>query len=407
MTFVFTFLEGLATFLSPCFLPLLPLYLAYLGGGASGSLRKRMCNSLAFVAGFTVVFVLLGALSASLGYLLRRHQGLLSLLAGLVVMAFGLQYLGLLPGAPFKGGLGQKAMTRLHPGKSFLFGLAFSIAWTPCLGTFLGAALMLAGQRGRVVEGVGLLFAYSLGLGLPFLFMAFLLDRLEAQIAWVKAHFGLLQKICGLALVLLGLLMASGRLNGLGGGQAEKEEVRSSPGFSFSEAGANTEAISSTSSEGDEEAPARQASEAPKEPDNPFVDFSMEGQMGEDHLLSEYGDKPIVLNFWASWCPPCRAEMPIFEQAYLQYRDRIHFIMLNMMDGVRETRESARRFLQEADYPFPLYYDSKAAGVEAYRVAAFPTTIFMKKGQVIARIQGMVDEDQFQALVHQLLEEKE
>ncbi|WP_304263813.1 cytochrome c biogenesis CcdA family protein [Kallipyga massiliensis] len=215
MPYLLSFLEGLITFISPCLLPMLPIYLAYFGGGGGRTRSGMVKNVLVFILGFTLVFMAMGALAGSLGFLLRKHRVLINLLTGGVVVFFGLQYLGFFQLSLFRGMGAGKERAELTPWKSFLFGLTFSLAWTPCLGSFLGAALMLAGQQAHMVEGLAMLLAYSMGLAIPFFLSALLIDQLESTFDGIKAHYGTIQKVSGMALVIMGLLMATGLLQRL------------------------------------------------------------------------------------------------------------------------------------------------------------------------------------------------
>lgn len=212
MPYLLSFLEGLITFISPCLLPMLPIYLAYFGGGGGNSRSGMVKNILTFILGFSLVFMAMGALAGSLGFLLRKHRVLINLLTGAVVVFFGLQYLGIFRISIFRGLGTGKAREGFTPWKSFVFGLTFSLAWTPCLGSFLGAALMLAGQQAHMVEGLAMLLAYSMGLAIPFFLSALLIDHLESTFDGIKAHYGTIQKISGIALVVMGFLMATGLL---------------------------------------------------------------------------------------------------------------------------------------------------------------------------------------------------
>lgn len=136
-------------------------------------------------------------------------------------------------------------------------------------------------------------------------------------------------------------------------------------------------------------------------------DFVMEGALGNEVSLKDFKDKPIVLNFWASWCPPCREEMPLFDATYRKYKDRINFIFLNVTDGLQETKESAQDFLEKKDFSFPVYYDTGLEGVSAFQVAAYPTTVFIKDGKLVQTIRGMVMEDDLAEGLAKLVEEGE
>lgn len=212
MQYVISFLEGIITFLSPCLLPMLPIYITYFAGGGTRTTKITLKNSFGFVLGFTLVFVAMGALAGTLGSFLVRYQALVNLLCGAVVVFFGLNYMGLLKLNLFRGMTGGVKPGQMHFGSAFLFGVIFSVGWTPCVGAFLGSALMLASQRGHVLEGMGMLLFYSLGLGIPFLISAVLIDKLKTAFNWIKSHYDTINKICGALLVLVGVLMATGVL---------------------------------------------------------------------------------------------------------------------------------------------------------------------------------------------------
>ena len=212
MQYVISFLEGIITFLSPCLLPMLPIYITYFAGGGERTTKTTLKNSFGFVLGFTLVFVALGALAGTLGSFLIRYQTWVNLVCGALVVLFGLNYMGVLKLNLFRGTRGGVKTGDMHFGSAFLFGVIFSVGWTPCVGAFLGSALMLASQRGHILEGMGMLLCYSLGLGVPFLMSAVLIDKLKTAFNWIKAHYDLVNKVCGALLVLIGVLMATGVL---------------------------------------------------------------------------------------------------------------------------------------------------------------------------------------------------
>jgi len=215
MSYLIVFLEGIITFLSPCLLPMLPLYLSYFAGGGVRSTRRTLAGAGGFVVGFTLVFVLLGALAGTVGSLLTRYRTAVDLVSGLIVVLFGLQYLGVLRLRLFRGSGRTVNTADMHFGTAVLFGMAFSVGWTPCVGAFLGSALMLASQQGHILEGMWMLLAYALGLGIPFLLSAVLVDRLKTTFDFIKRHYAIINTVSGSLLVLLGLLMATGLLGRL------------------------------------------------------------------------------------------------------------------------------------------------------------------------------------------------
>ena len=215
MQYVIAFLEGIITFISPCLLPMLPIYLSYFAGGGERSLGRTLRGASGFVTGFTLVFVALGALAGTAGSFLRDHQTAVNLVSGGVVILFGLNFLGVIRLGLFRGSRRAAPASCVGFFPALLLGIVFSVGWTPCVGAFLGSALMLASQQGHMAEGVLMLLAYSMGLGIPFLLSAVLIDSLKSTFDWIKRHYGVINRICGGLLVLLGVLMATGSLGRL------------------------------------------------------------------------------------------------------------------------------------------------------------------------------------------------
>ena len=211
MQYIISFFEGILTFISPCLLPMLPVYISYFAGGQQNS-KKTLWNALGFILGFTVVFTAMGALAGTLGSFLSKYQIVVNIVSGLIVIFFGLNFMGIIKLNLFKGS------ARMQTGNlgfvsSLVFGMIFSVGWTPCVGAFLGSALMLASQQGHVLEGTLMLLSYSLGLGIPFLLSAVLIDQLKGAFNFIKRHYTVVNYICGGLLILIGILMATGVLN--------------------------------------------------------------------------------------------------------------------------------------------------------------------------------------------------
>ncbi len=205
------FAEGFLAFLSPCILPMIPIYLLYLGGIEANKKKTRMrlvINTLGFIAGFSVVFVALGATASALGSLIVENRVLLQRMGGIVVLVFGLNYLGILNIGLLNRSKTFGANTKdLKFWSSLLFGAAFSLGWTPCLGAFLGTALIFASNMETLYQGMALLLTFSLGLGIPFLLTALLWNRLQNTFGFVKRNLRVIQTISGVILVVVGLLM--------------------------------------------------------------------------------------------------------------------------------------------------------------------------------------------------------
>ena len=224
VSFSAAILAGLISFLSPCVLPLVPPYLCFMagttleelqGGDAAKSRRGAFLASLLFVAGFSTVFVALGATASAFGTLLRTYGEALSIAAGLAIVVMGLHFLGL-----FRLNiLYRQARVEVNrpPGlwSAYAMGLAFAFGWTPCIGPILAAILAVAGSQATVGSGAALLFAYSAGLGIPFVLAAVAMGAFTAFLRGFKRHFDLLEKLAGAALVLTGIAFLSGGMQSL------------------------------------------------------------------------------------------------------------------------------------------------------------------------------------------------
>lgn len=219
MGYILLFLEGIITFISPCLLPLLPVYISFFAGTDTCSKKKSrtLINATGFVLGFTVIFVTLGAFAGIIGQFLLTYGTILNIITGLIVVLFGLKYLGILPKMNASHGKMHTQLQRIGtPGKPlsfptvFVFGAVLSISWIPCTGVFLGAALLRASQQGAMAEGMFMLFVFSMGLGLPFIACALLIDKLKGAFDFIKRHYRVVNIMSGCLLVLVGVLMMTG-----------------------------------------------------------------------------------------------------------------------------------------------------------------------------------------------------
>ena len=215
MQYLISFLEGIITFISPCLLPMLPIYISYFAGGGERTTAKTLKGAVGFVTGFTIVFVMLGALAGTVGSFLREYQTTVNIISGLIVIIFGLNFLGVFKLNIFKGNQRSVKTDNMGFFSAMLFGIIFSVGWTPCVGAFLGSALMLASQQGHIAEGMLMLLSYSLGLGIPFILSAVLIDYLKSAFNWIKKNYKIINLISGSLLVIIGIMMATRTLGQL------------------------------------------------------------------------------------------------------------------------------------------------------------------------------------------------
>ena len=219
MEYVILFLEGIITFISPCLLPMLPIYVTYFIGDLDDGDTKTvnhkfmaLKNAIGFVLGFSIVFVLLGAAAGSIGSFLYKYNKLINVVTGGIIVIFGLSYLGIIKIPAFSKV--YRKNTNIEPVKFYkaiLFGMVFSIGWTPCVGTFLGSALLLAANSQTVLKGSLMLLSFSLGLGIPFIISALLLDSMMGALEFIKRHHIIINRVAGIFLILIGLLMMTGQ----------------------------------------------------------------------------------------------------------------------------------------------------------------------------------------------------
>lgn len=205
MDFFVIFIEGLASFISPCVLPMLPIYVSYFTGKDKDS-KRAVINSLGFVLGFTIIFVLLGIFASTLGKLITTNIRYINIILGIIIILFGLNYIGIFNIKILNKSKGIKKNTdKLSFFSSILFGMIFSICWTPCVGVFLSSALMISATSENILKGGIMLFIFSLGLGIPFILTSVFLEKLKNTFDFIKKHYDIINKIAGIILIFSGI----------------------------------------------------------------------------------------------------------------------------------------------------------------------------------------------------------
>lgn len=435
------FLQGLLSFFSPCVLPLIPLYMGYLSGGTGkmgedGKMYYQrgtvMRNTLFFVLGVSFAFFLLGLGMTAIGRFFGRNQMLFARIGGILVFGFGLYQLGVFGTSrllgkerrlPFK--LDIMAMS---PVTALILGFTFSFAWTPCVGPALASVLIMAASASTQAMGILLIGVYTLGFVLPFLavglFTASLLDFFKKHNQVVKYTV----KIGGVLMLIMGALMFTGKMNSVTGylsrlssqEQQENPEGEALPkgeesdGKTGEEKKENSEADGVKTTTESENHPAeteeggKEQGEAKALP--PAIDFTLTDQYGNSHTLSDYKGKTVFLNFWATWCPPCRAEMPDIQKIYDSYKEAEDdsLVILGVASpgqGQEGTKEEISGFLEENGYTYPVLMDTTGEQFANYGVYALPTTFMIDRdGNVFGYVSGGLSEDIMLSIIEQTME---
>ncbi len=201
------FIEGIASFLSPCVLPMIPMYVSYFAG-QDKDFKRTIINSLGFVLGFTIIFVLLGVFASTLGKLITANSKYINIIFGIIVILFGLHYMGILNIRILNKSMGiKKNNDKLSFFSAIIFGMIFSVCWTPCVGVFLSSALMMSATSENILKGGIMLFIYSIGLGIPFILTSIFLERLKNTFNLIKKHYNIINKIAGIILIFSGIIL--------------------------------------------------------------------------------------------------------------------------------------------------------------------------------------------------------
>ncbi len=205
MEYLITFIEGLASFISPCVLPIIPIYISYFATETK-STKKSIINSIGFVSGFSIIFILLGVFAGTFGKLIHAYASYINVLLGLLLITIGLNYIGLININFLNQTKGINKSTKdLNFFVSLVFGMTFSLTWTPCVGAFLSSALILASTTGSIIKGAVLLLIYSLGLAIPFIITTLFLEKMKKTFDFIKKNYNIINKLSGSLLLLCGL----------------------------------------------------------------------------------------------------------------------------------------------------------------------------------------------------------
>ena len=378
------FVQGLLSFFSPCVLPLIPLYMGYLSGGAAvrdeqGQMHyprgKVALNTLFFTLGISFAFMGLALGMTALGKFFNANQMIFARIGGVILILFGLYQLGVF------GQIGFVEKERrlpwrtdrltMSPFTALIMGFIFSFAWTPCIGPVLSGVLLMAATSASRARGLLLVGVYTIGFILPFLAVGLFTTSL---LELFRKHRKVVQytvRIGAVIMILMGILMVTGLMNRMSGwltqattaeeSSAEESSAVSSMAESVPEVSAEESSAVESIVESQPESQEESSGEESGSDLEPAPDFTLKDQYGAEHSLADYRGKIVFLNFWATWCPPCRAEMPDIQKLYEKYNtEDSEVVILGLASpgmGSEGSDKYVANFLAENGYTYPVAMD--------------------------------------------------
>ena len=410
------FLQGILSFFSPCVLPLIPLYIGYLSGGTGkrgedGKMyydqKKVMVHTFCFVIGVSFAFFLLGLGVSTLGSFFTKNQTLFSRGGGILVILIGLYQLGLFGTSEVLSRerrlLFSINVLAMSPLTAILLGFTFSFAWTPCVGPTLASVLLMAASAATKAKGFFLIGVYTLGFVLPFLTVGLFTTTV---LDFFKKHGNVVAytvKAGAVLMILIGIMMFTGVMNTVTGYMSDVSLPKTSA--PETSAAVEQETIVSTTEEATETEETTE--EAKKVNTIPAIDFTLLDQYGNTHTLSEYKGKTVFLNFWATWCPPCRKEMPDIQKLYEEYlaEEDPSVIILGIAApnyGREGREEEIIAFLEKNGYTYPVVMDTTGEMFMQYGIYSFPTTFMIDaEGNIFGYASGQLNEMVMRSIIEQ------
>ncbi len=424
ISFILVFLEGILSFFSPCVIPLIPVYISYLAGGGkrvneNGMIvydrKKVFLNTMFFVLGISFSFFILGMSFTILGGFFSNNKLLFTRIGGIVIIILGLFQLEI-----FDFSFLQKERKihieltdkKINPIIALIMGFTFSFAWTPCIGPALSSVLIMASGATTSLVGNLLVLVYAIGFLIPFLLLGIFTTQV---LNFIKSKQRLLKytiKAGGIILIIMGSMIFTGWMNNVSAYLNSYSDNKQSSSQDISDKtdeyknSSETESLDNNSDEGNETSD-----------EFPAFDFTLTDQNGNEHTLSDYKGKVVFLNFWATWCPPCKKEMPDVEALYNEYnlnQSEVVFLGIanprseeypNNQDG---EKEEIKTFLQDNGYTFPTLFDETGEVLQNYNISAFPTTFMIdKKGNIFGYVPGMMTKDIMVNIINQTLQSTE
>ena len=419
-------MQGILSFFSPCVLPLIPIYIGYLSGGTGrkgedGKMyydrKKVIVHTLFFVLGVSFTFFVLGLGVSALGQFFKGNQAVFARIGGVLVILIGLYQLGIFGNSKTLDKT-RKLPVRVNalamsPAMAFVLGFTFSFAWTPCVGPALTSVLVMAASAATRTKGFLLIGVYTLGFVLPFLMVGLFTTNV---LAFFKKHRSIVSytvKIGAVLMILMGIMMVTGKMNSITGYLSEISQPKTESTGAAETVPETTEPEAEPASDEEETVPVKEdPAETEKETEAaenvlPAIDFTLQDQYGNTHTLADYAGKTIFLNFWATWCPPCRNEMPEIQMLHEEFSAEEDPEVVILGDaapdyGDEGSVEDITAFLEENGYTYPVLMDMTSDLFMSYGIFSYPTTFMIDaNGNVFGYVTGQLNEEMMRSIIEQ------
>lgn len=376
------FVEGLVSFLSPCVLPIIPIYMGYLAGNSNekrNSNKKVLLFTISFIFGILLAIFLMNASINLLQSFLKEHMTLFVRIGGILIVLLGIYQLGFIKinflQRIFRFSL--KTDNKMNVMVAFIMGFTFSFAWTPCIGPALSSILLLAASSGDFWYSNFLMIIYAFGFTLPFLVLGLFTNK---ALNWLNSHRDIVKyttKIGAVILIIFGLMMFSGKLNTISNYMSPSQGQVST-------------------------------NQAENSDDSVNYGNALLNQDDKPISLADYHGKVVFLNFWATWCPPCQREMPEIQKLSEKYQNSedIAILTVVMPGGQEMDAAGIKKFLKEKGFTMPVIFDDGRLS-SSFQITSLPTTyMFDRDGNVYGSVVGQLSSDMMENIIDRTLKGK-
>lgn len=376
------FVEGLVSFLSPCVLPIIPIYMGYLAGNSNekrNSNKKVLLFTISFIFGILLAIFLMNASINLLQSFLKEHMTLFVRIGGILIVLLGIYQLGFIKinflQRTFRFSL--KTDNKMNVMVAFIMGFTFSFAWTPCIGPALSSILLLAASSGDFWNSNFLMIIYAFGFTLPFLVLGLFTNK---ALNWLNSHRDIVKyttKIGAVILIIFGLMMFSGKLNTISNYMSPSQGQVST-------------------------------NQAENSDDSVNYGNALLNQDDKPISLADYHGKVVFLNFWATWCPPCQREMPEIQKLSEKYQNSedIAILTVVMPGGQEMDAAGIKKFLKEKGFTMPVIFDDGRLS-SSFQITSLPTTyMFDRDGNVYGSVVGQLSSDMMENIIDRTLKGK-